>query len=332
MKQEIQLEDLDPTSRSYATYLINTMKAEKHVVPTDLFTWYVTHGIRCTHVHTLLQFTPEKPFQKWMDELVEGCRSAAMVGDVLKDVTCKLQANSSFGGFLLNKSKLCNIRFTEHYERFLNRPDFRSIQSAGPREKQEQFFEVCMRKSHVVEDLPIQFSALVLGMSKFYLISTYYDIFQKWFGVENFTLLAADTDSHIIGCSGKTLRDSAKPEYLHEYDRDCKKYFVPTEGSRKTWLSREPLLLKSKAVADFGISLSPKSYFLLSLTGSYKAACKGVARLSQNTHLLTLQAYFDMLIQRITHQQTELKKVSREDIVHRVLCMYFSYVHHVLAW
>ncbi len=142
------------------------------------------------------------------------------------------------------------------------------------------------------------------------MLSLYHDVFMKYFRSTGFSLHACDTDSLICAFSSKDLEDCCKSEMVQEYREKKIEIFVPTEGPLVQWLSKEPLLLKTETSADFSISLSPKSYFMLSLEDvSCKAASKGISRMEQNLNLLTLKAYFDCLFDR--QEENDMKVLHR---------------------
>ncbi len=92
------------------------------------------------------------------------------------------------------------------------------------------------------------------------------------------------------------MEDCSREDQLTEFLQNRDKIFVPTEGPSVKWLSKEPLPMKTEFTGDFAISLSPKSYYLLSCEDmGFKAASKGITRSDQNLNLLTFKAYFDCL-------------------------------------
>ncbi|MCP4597141.1 hypothetical protein [Neptuniibacter sp.] len=143
-KQKLGAEDLDPRQKAFAEKhgllktpnlnLVSVMEAKKTVIHTDLLIWYLEHGLEVTRVHSLTQWRCGNAFGGWLNKIVVGRREAAITGDVLKDLTNKLLANSSYGYALLNLAKRPKVKFVEDkkLDKLMKSRYFRKMQQAGP--------------------------------------------------------------------------------------------------------------------------------------------------------------------------------------------------------
>ncbi|MCP4652842.1 MAG: hypothetical protein GY858_05605, partial [Candidatus Omnitrophica bacterium] len=109
------------------------METKRTVMHTDLLRWYLENGLKVSEVFSLIQWQPGHAFGEWLEKIVKGCREAAIQGDVLKDITNKLLANSSYGYALLNLSKRPKVKYIpeEKREFYLRKPNFLQMKAAG---------------------------------------------------------------------------------------------------------------------------------------------------------------------------------------------------------
>ncbi len=280
--------------------LLSVMETERTVLHTDLLHWYLENGLEVTKVFSLVQWRLGHAFGEWLEQIVKGRREAVIEGDVLKDITNKLLANSSYGYALLDMSRRAKIKYVPEERRqfYLRKSNFLEAKAVGPTEDNSQFWEISLKNTRVQANLPTQFAATVLCHAKLCLLSYYYEIFAHYLEADSFEMHAADTDSCIVALAGETLDECVKGSMKEEFHEIRDSFFVPNSGPLAKFHSKTPLLLKVEGQADFSVSLSPKSYFMFSLKGLCKTACKGVTRFHLNANLLTLKAFFDSLFQR----------------------------------
>ena len=128
-----------------------------------------------------------------------------------------------------------------------------------------------------------------------------YDIVAKYFNEKDYSFINVDTDGFSVALAHEKIDDCIKSELKDEFLAERNNYFVPEEGSSadKRWYSKQPLLLKSEAISDFALSLSPKLYILADLSGKFKAGMKGIQK-SKNDKLLNIASYFDVLFDRVS--------------------------------
>ena len=84
----VNFEDIGPHMQNFINesgtkfkkrcYLIGSMFAEKILIITPLLQWYISHGIIVTNIYQLIQFSPEKCFVKFADQVSDDRRG----GDV----------------------------------------------------------------------------------------------------------------------------------------------------------------------------------------------------------------------------------------------------------
>ena len=84
--------------------LVGRMKAKQILLSTPLLQWYLKHGLVVTRLYEVIEFSPIKCFENFVQQGIDGRRwsnkdpNLALLGD-----TFKVLLNSSYGTCLLNK-------------------------------------------------------------------------------------------------------------------------------------------------------------------------------------------------------------------------------------
>ena len=99
-KAMLSRQDIGPMMKSFAeehnllkkpsSVLLSSYFGKKMLMATPLLKWLLNHGIECTAVHTLIQYTPSKCFAKFGEAVVNARRegdadpSKKIIGDMCK--------------------------------------------------------------------------------------------------------------------------------------------------------------------------------------------------------------------------------------------------------
>ena len=76
--------------------LVGGMKAKKILLATHLLRWYINHGLEITDIHSVVEYKPQKCFQKFTDYVTKTRRAADQgCATEIGSETAKLQGNSA---------------------------------------------------------------------------------------------------------------------------------------------------------------------------------------------------------------------------------------------
>ena len=281
--------------------LLSKMSATDLVIPTELLIFYCKElGLNCTNITRVLQFRGAKVFEDWLDNIITNRKLAKEQQKSILAMTIKLLGNSAFGFGLLRLDQRITSKFVKESDlrKWICKSEFAGFLPAGHPKYPEGVMEVMYHPKSVIQNLPRQFSAEVLGVSKIPLLNFIHQIYPMFFRETAYTLVACDTDSLITAFAGETLEDCCKPEMKLEFQQNRNEFFVPDSGPLKHKLSFEPLLMKVEESGPVAISLCPKCYLIINTeTQNTKYATKGWNRSIENFHLCTFSAFFSTLFE-----------------------------------
>ena len=173
--------------------LISGLKARKILLATPLLQWYLKNKCQVSKIYQIIEFQPKPSFTSFIDKVthhrIQGELEAdkAIIGD-----TFKLISNSSYGSFLMNKTKHSNVRYLvdkNKVRKIINSCIFKDMQDING------VFEVETYKSRIVMDNPIQIGFFILQYAKLRMLEFYYDCLLKYLRPQSFELTETDTDS-----------------------------------------------------------------------------------------------------------------------------------------
>lgn len=172
----------------------NLRKKVKYVVHRRNLLYYISKGLRLTHVHRAITFNCS-PWLKSYIDFNTGRRKLA-TSDFEKDFF-KLMNNSVFGKTMENVRNRCTTKFC-----FVNGRDDKKIlkHAANPgylswRNVGANLIAIDMSKNDVKLNKPIYTGFVILELSKLLMYSHHYDVMLPRYGPENLRLLFTDTDS-----------------------------------------------------------------------------------------------------------------------------------------
>ena len=302
--------------------LVGGMSAERLLVSTSLLRWYLKHGIEVTAVHRVVQFTPRRCFQSF----VEKATGMRRLGDNDPDKKMlsekyKLFVNSLFGSFLRNKERersLIYVRGSRSLRTKANDPCF--VQC---RKLDDDYYEVEMLKRRIRLDNPVYLGHTILNYAKELLLEFYYSFLDYYFSREDFMLMCCDTDSMYVAWSAEDIESLVLPERKDEYMRmvygSCSFSTATPPSSSNTscgdvirvkpeagffltrnccerdrkWDAREPGLWKTEAVGTEMLCLSSKTYLLIKDGVADKMSCKGANKSAVTNAVETFRSVID---------------------------------------
>ena len=201
--------------------LVGVMRASKILLYTPLIKWYLTHGLRITALHAVLQYVVGRPFEWFPVEVANARREGDKdCSKKLLEDTSKLKGNSFYGKMIEDLARHTNTSFTSHesdVDKSLRSPFFEDL------EEIDGAYEIKERKRQIQIKRPYQCGIAVYQLAKLRMLEMYYDFLDKYFDRRDFELCYMDTDSFYIAISGESLDDIVKPEMREKYERDKKK-------------------------------------------------------------------------------------------------------------
>ena len=294
--------------------LIGSYFGDKILLGTPLLKWYLEKGLKVTRVHLLVQYTPQKSFLPFVEQVTEARR----LGDtdrnckILSDLY-KLLGNSSYGKTICNKKNFTNVRYISPKKaaRLALHWTVQNVEDIS-----ENTCEVSCLPTTVTYDLPIQIGFMVYQYAKLKMLSFYYDFILKYIDLRDFEMCEMDTDSLYFALSSDNLDAAVKKDMLREYFSErhlwlpsdscddphhrnqyvtAKTYDLPWLPlpcclERRQWDKRTPGLFKVEWEGNEMISLNSKCY--MGSGQESKTSCKGVV---QKQNLLDLETFQGVL-------------------------------------
>ena len=320
---DISREDIGAPMREYAEAhnimsqprrsLIGSYKGEGILLATPLLRWYVDHGLVVDKIHQVVQYWPQKCFQRFGQDVSDARRAGdadpnkAIVAD-----TMKLLGNSAYGKCLCNKSRHRDIKYCtdDDASDCVNDPHFRSLHQLD-----DNLYEVELSKKTIRLDLPLHIGYFVYQYAKLRMLQFHFDYLVKYVDDRDFALCEMDTDSEYMALSKPNLEEVVKPELRQEFfdvwpqwlpAQSCDFHhqdFVQAKTAGEPWEPKEPCcvdrkkydrrtpgLFKVEWEGDGIIGLCSKTYYCFGPKD--KLSCKGLNK-TQND--LTKDVYMNVL-------------------------------------
>lgn len=194
--------------------LIGSYFGDKVVLITPLLKWYLKHGLIIKNVYMIVQFTPDKCFQKYCDDISDARRK----GDLDKKYeilaeTRKLEGNAPYGYTVMNKDSHTSTLYCDDIsaQKYANKPFFREITELG------DSYEIKMGKRTINQNLPLQIGCAVYQYAKLRMLQFYYDLVDKYIDRTDFQYCEMDTDSAYMALSKESFEECIKPDMKKQY-------------------------------------------------------------------------------------------------------------------
>ena len=293
--------------------LIGSYFGKEITLYTPLLKWYLQHGLKITKFHVGIEYTSEKCFKKFADEVSDARRA----GDVDKEYeliaeTMKLFGNSAYGKTITNKEGFVSTTYAteDNINKKINNPRFKDLE-----ELYGKNYEVVSSKREIKLDLPLQIGCAVYQLAKLRMLEFDYDFIDKYIDRSDFELVEMDTDSNYFAFSEDSIEKLIKPEMKEQYEKD-KYNFLPSESNElhptfnvdgkkftmKQYEKRTPGLFKVECMKDKIIALCSKMYCCSDFDEkALKFSCKGIQKDNNN---ITYKKFEDVLFNKIKDTAT----------------------------
>ena len=303
--------------------LIGSFYGNGILLGTPLLQWYLQKGLVVSKVHLVVQYTPEKTFEPFVQQVTAARRKGDENVDckILSDLY-KLLGNSSYGKTICNKQNFVNTKYMSHSKarKLVLHWSVQEVQDIS-----ENTVEVSCLPVSITFDLPVQIGYMVYQYAKLKMLAFYYDFLLKFIDTKDFEMCEMDTDSFYFALSGTKLDDVVKIEMREEYFTErhlwlpsescddphhresyimCRTHHLPWLPqpcceSRLVFDKRTPGLFKIEWEGDSMTALNSKCY--IGSGSEKKVSCKGVI---QKQNDLSPAIYKNVLDTEKTHMVT----------------------------
>ena len=195
--------------------LISSYFGEKILLTTPLAKWYLEHGLEITKIYEFIEYTPEKPFEKFALDVSDGRRGGdSNSSKKILANTRKLIGNSGYLVALVRKDRFRKISYHDQsiVDKAINSPQFVNIDLVD-----SDLYEVKSLKQYVIFDLPIQMGISVYSWAKLKMLEFVYDCIKKYIPDDCYEFIEMDTDSLYLSLCSNSLDDVVKPELREEF-------------------------------------------------------------------------------------------------------------------
>ena len=139
--------------------LIGSMFGDNILLTTPLLKWYLDHGLVVTEIYEVIEYTPNRCFQTFADNVSNARRTGDI--DLSKAIiaeTSELFGNAGYGGTLTNKKTHLNISYCDESAvgMAVNDPHFRKLDVLD-----DNFYEISKTKKSMKLNLPMQIGFFV---------------------------------------------------------------------------------------------------------------------------------------------------------------------------
>ena len=318
----VGLEDIGDHMRQYAEehdllkkprkMTIGSMFGTKIMLITPLLQWYLKHGLVCSKIYQVLEYTPMACFESAGQRVSNARRQGDIDPDksILAEME-KLFGNSYYGKTVTNKEKHTNITY---FDQKLNETKLDKTISSnaflGLTQIDPDIVEVVTTPNSIKLDLPIQVGYFVYGYAKLRMLEFYYDFMLKAFDRSDFEYCEMDTDSAYVAFSNADWKSLMKPAYRKHYDEhmavahslgsgykpDSDFHWFPRDCcvEHSAYDKRTPGLFKLEWSGEGIVGLCSKTYFCFGGDGE-KLSCKGI---QQKRNHLSKEQYLNVLASR----------------------------------
>jgi len=313
MKSFAEAHDLMKKARRMT---IGSLFGEKIMLISPLLKWYLEHGLVCTKIYQVIEYTPLACFEKAGQRVSNARRQGDSDPDksIIAEME-KLFGNSYYGKTVTNKEKHTSVGY------YSEQTDVRKLDKCisrnsfiGLTQMDQDTFEVVSAPHSIKLDLPIQVGFFVYGYAKLRMLEFYYDFMVKAFNQSDFEYCEMDTDSAYIAFSSADWKSLMKPSYRKLYEEymanahtlgslymaDSDFSWFPREccEEHSQYDKRTPGLFKLEWSGDGIVGLCSKTYFCFGAHGD-KHSCKGI---QQKRNQLQKEHYLNVLTSRQSGQ------------------------------
>jgi hypothetical protein len=288
---------------------IGSLFGEKIMIITPLLKWYLEHGLVCTKIHQVIEYTPNACFEKAGNRVSDARRQGDADPDksILAEME-KLFGNAYYGKTVTNKEKHTKVNY------YSERRNEQKIDSAISKnsfldltEMDNETYEIISSPRSIKLDLPMQVGFFVYGYAKLRMLEFYFDFMLNAFDRSDFEYCEMDTDSAYIAFSSTDWKSLLKSSFKADYEKCMAKthslgaqykpdslfHWFPRDccAEHKAFDKRTPGFFKLEWSGDGIVGLCSKTYFCFGAV-SDKHSCKGI---QQKRNKLSKDHYLDVL-------------------------------------
>ena len=235
--------------------LLGVLSAKKMLIYAPLLKWYLNRGLKITAVYRTINYTPQKLFNWFVQEVSNNRRAGdedkekALLAEVFK-----LLGNSAYGKFIEAVERQTRTIYTKdeaEVDKHLRSAWFEDLDVIG------DTYKIECRKAKVQINRLFQGGILVYQLAKLRMLEFYYDFLDYFLDRRDFELIQMDTDSMYFALAHNKLEEAIKPELRKDFEQE------KNEGlSWDKWSNREPGLFKLEKEGTRAIALCSKCYFV----------------------------------------------------------------------
>ena len=198
---------------------------KNYLVHYRMLKFYVRLGMIVEKVHNVISFKQREQVGKKNVSFITQKRNKAK-NNFEKDFF-KLLNNAFYGKTIENVRNRLKTKFVKEddYREIIKQQS--KITFNGIHKSYENCDTYTFKQNDVLMDKPIYLGFSVLGLSKFLMYETYYDILQPYFGQENFNLHYVDTDAFALSLiTNDIIKDLKNLEDMFDFSNLDKNHEV----------------------------------------------------------------------------------------------------------
>ena len=203
--------------------LTSSFTIQNGTLITPLLFFYLQFGLVCTKKHRILEYTPKKCFNSFVQSAVDARRKGDEnpISSVVAE-TMKLLANSSYVYQTMDRSRHTVTKYVsdEKTHAAVNSKVLKKLDHVN-----NALYEVELAKAQIDYKEPIIVGFFILQYAKLRMLELYYNFFTRFCDVSKFEELEMDTDSLYLALAEKKLEDCIRPEMRAEWQilrsNDC---------------------------------------------------------------------------------------------------------------
>ena len=268
--------------------LISSFSLQNGALIIPLLLFYLQLGLVVTKIHRFVEYTPKKCFNSFAQSAVDARRQGDenQNSNVVAE-TMKLQANSSYGYQITNRSRHTVKKYLadEKTHAAIISKLFKKLDHVN-----NSLYEVELAKAQIEHKEPIIVGFFILQYAKLRLLELCYNFFTRFCDVNKFEELEMDTDSLYLALVEKELDDCIRPEMRAEWQLrsiDCVDSFTADAVANfclktccvkyKHYDKREPGLFKEEFRCTEMLCLCSQTYCCYDVTSNkLKFSSKGL--------------------------------------------------------
>ena len=203
-------------------------------------------------------------------------------------------ANSFYGKTMENIRKRCKIELIKKDDNEKIVKQQSKLTFNGIHKSYENYDSYTFKQNEILMDKPLYLGFSVLELSKLHMYSTYYDILQPYFGIENIQLHYIDTDSFVLSLNTKSIiQDLHNMKEYFDFSNLNKNHELFSNINKKL-LGKFKIETPKNIFLDEFIALRSKAYsFKCNNNNEDKNKLKGITKTQTNN--IKFEEYYNCL-------------------------------------